>query len=234
MDKIILVVDDEEKILQLLKSYLEFQGFKTFCAKTGKEALAIFGKNKIDLILLDLMLPGASGETVCETIRQKPPNGFGSDVPIIMLTAKVDEECIVHGLNLGADDYVTKPFSMRTLVARVKAILRRSGENSFSNEKSTSIVSGDLVICSSTQTVKKNNVEINLTPNEFKILQLLSSRSEKIFTRDEIIEHALGADFEGFDRAVDSHIKNLRAKIGDDPKNPMHIITVYGMGYRFK
>ncbi|GMO60526.1 MAG: response regulator transcription factor [Termitinemataceae bacterium] len=233
----ILVVDDEEKILKLLKSYLEFSQFSVFCARTGKEALQIFGREKIDLILLDLMLPGASGETVCETIREPAPLGFGSSVPIIMLTAKVDEESIVKGLNIGADDYVTKPFSMRTVSARVKAILRRtssmSGENKNGDE-SKRINCGDLVICSDTKIVTKNGSEINLTPAEFKILHLLAGRREKIWSRDEIVEHALGDDFDGFDRAVDSHIKNLRQKIGDDPKNPTHIITVYGSGYRCK
>jgi DNA-binding response OmpR family regulator len=220
----ILIVDDEEKIREVVASYLIAAGFEVVCAKNGKEALDLFATRRVDLVLLDLMLPDLSGEDVCKNIRAR------STVPVIMLTAKVDEASIIHGLNIGADDYITKPFSPRELTARVKAALRRTSESGQNAERQNA----GLVINTENRTVSKNEQEINLTPNEYKILTLLAGRPEKIFTRDEIIEKALGDDFDGFDRAVDTHIKNLRAKIADDPKNPRHILTVYGMGYRFQ
>jgi DNA-binding response OmpR family regulator len=224
----ILVVDDEEKIREVVKSYLETNGFQTLCAKNGKQALELFASQRVDLVLLDLMLPDLSGEDICKKIRSL------SMVPIIMLTAKVDEASIIHGLNIGADDYITKPFSPRELVARVKAVVRRSGERQGDNAvRGQLITCGELTIDTNARTVKRNGAEISLTPNEYKILTLLASRPEKIFTRDEIIDTAFGDEYGGFDRAVDTHIKNLRAKIADDPKNPRYILTVYGMGYRF-
>jgi DNA-binding response OmpR family regulator len=225
--KTILIVDDEPKILELLKSYVEINGLEVLCAINGRQALELFENHAPDLILLDLMLPDFSGETLCRKIRSV------SNVPIIMLTAKVDEESIIAGLDVGADDYITKPFSPKQVAARVKAVLRRS-ESTVKNEVLASVVCGGLVINIETRSVTQNGNEINLTPNEYKILVLLASRPEKIYTRNEIIEKALGEDFDGFDRAVDTHIKNLRAKIGDDPKNPRCILTVYGMGYRFR
>jgi DNA-binding response OmpR family regulator len=234
----ILVVDDEAKILELVKSYLQRDGYRVLCAKTGRQALdafktALASGAPVNLVLLDLMLPDLDGETVCRTIRAETPDGYGSTVPIIMLTAKVDEASIVHGLSIGADDYISKPFSPRELVARVKAALRRTisqGDNGGGGE---TIVCADIVIDTESRTVSKDGGEIKLTPNEYKILSLLASRPQKIFTRDEIIERALGDDdFAGFDRTVDTHIKNLRSKLGDDPKSPRYIITVYGTGYR--
>lgn len=219
----VLVVDDEPKILELIKSYLEMNDYTAICAKNGREAAAVFDENPVDLILLDLMLPDLSGEELCKKIRQV------SDVPIIMITAKVDEASIIHGLNIGADDYVCKPFSPRQLMARVQAALRRSG----AGEKSGDFISyKDLSIDTEKRLVSRDGKPLALTRDEYNILSLLMSRQSKIFTRDEILEAVKGDDFDGFDRAVDTHIKRLRAKIGDDSKAPQYIVTVYGMGYR--
>jgi DNA-binding response OmpR family regulator len=220
----VLVVDDEPKILELVKSYLEINGYTALCAKDGREGMAFFEKQTVNLILLDLMLPDFSGEEICKKVRQV------SDIPIIMITAKVEEENIIHGLTIGADDYVCKPFSPRQLMARVKAALRRGGEGAGS--KGSFLFYGDLTVDTEKRTVSRNGEAIILTRDEYNILTLLMSRQAKIFTRDEILEAIRGDDFDGFDRAVDSHIKRLRSKIGDDPKAPRYILTVYGMGYR--
>jgi DNA-binding response OmpR family regulator len=220
----VLVVDDEPKILDIVKSYLEKNGYRALTAKTGKEALAALGSNPVALLLLDLMLPDLSGEEICRRVRSE------SDMPIIMMTAKVDEESIIHGLNIGADDYVTKPFSPRQLMARVAAALRRTGDGSVSGR----VLSWEaLSVDTENRRVTKNGTPVTLTPNEYKILALLMSRPHKIFTRDEIIDNIKNDDYDGFDRAIDSHIKNLRQKIEDDTRNPRYVLTVYGMGYRF-
>ncbi|GMO29854.1 MAG: response regulator transcription factor [Termitinemataceae bacterium] len=242
---VILVVDDEEKISDVIVSYLQASGFTGISANNGRDALFLFKKHDVALVLLDLMLPDLSGESVCKKIRAAEPEGFASSVPIIMLTAKVDEASIVHGLNIGADDYITKPFSPKELVARVEAALRRNnvlnvkneskeGGTESSTDNSNCLYCGNLVVDTDIRRVMCGNTEIILTPNEYKILVLLMSRPQKIFTREEIIECALGDDFDGFDRAVDTHIKNLRQKIGDDPKSPAYIKTVYGVGYKLQ
>jgi DNA-binding response OmpR family regulator len=187
--------------------------------------MVLFEQNPVSLILLDLMLPDFSGEELCKKIRQV------SDVPIIMITARVDEASIIRGLNIGADDYVCKPFSPRQLMARVQAALRRSGANS--GARAGAILSfKDLSIDTEKRIVSRNGKDVSLTRDEYSILALLMSRQAKIFTREEILEAVKGDDFDGFDRAVDTHIKKLRAKIGDDSKAPQYIVTVYGMGYR--
>jgi DNA-binding response OmpR family regulator len=218
----VLAVDDEEKILSLLKAYLEMNGCTALCAKSGGEGMRLFENNSVDLILLDLMLPDFSGEEFCRQVRET------SDVPIIMITAKVDEESIIRGLNTGADDYVCKPFSPRQLMARVRSCLRRGG-----GRTAPSLVYGDLSVDTEKRLASKNGETLTLTRDEYNILTLLMSRQAKIFTREEIIAAIKGDDYDGFDRAVDTHIKKLRAKIGDDPKTPRYILTVYGMGYRF-
>lgn len=224
-----MVVDDEAKILSLIKSYLEANGYAALCASSGGKGLELFEKSlsgsaaAVSLILLDLMLPDFSGEEFCERVRRK------SNVPIIMITAKVDEESVIRGLNIGADDYVCKPFSPRQLMARVGAALRRSG----GTEKTDNFLfCGDLTVDTENRTVSRNGEKIALTRDEYNILTLLMSRRAKIFTRDEILDAVKGDDYDGFDRSIDSHIKRLRAKIGDDPKSPKYITTVYGMGYR--
>jgi DNA-binding response OmpR family regulator len=230
----VLVVDDEEKILDIVKSYLETKGFSVFCAKTGNEALSVWRREAIDIILLDLMLPDISGETVCRKIRES------SSVPVIMITAKADEESVIGGLALGADDYVIKPFSPKELIARVLAVLRRGGavrgETAATDKSGAATVrlsAGGLVLDTETRSVLKNGTAVPLTENQFNLLALLMSNPARIWTRDEIIGHIKGDDFDGFDRAIDTHIKNLRQKLGDDPKTPRYIVTVYGMGYRF-
>ena len=218
----ILVVDDEEKILEIIKSYLEKNGYNVLTAKTGKEAISIFNTYNIALILLDLMLPDYSGEEICKGIRKK------SNIPIIMVSAKIDEKSIIYGLNIGADDYIKKPFSPRELFARVSAILRRSEgfiDTNFLNY-------GNLSIDIENRKVFLNKKMVVLTPDEYKILVLLMSRPQKIFTREEIIAN-IKDYYEGFDRVIDSHIKNIRQKIENNPKSPKYIVTVYGIGYRF-
>ena len=219
----VLVVDDEPKILELVKSYLEMNGYRALCAKNGGEGMALFQQNPVSLILLDLMLPDFSGEELCKRVRQV------SAIPIIMVTARVEEESIIHGLNIGADDYVTKPFSPRQLMARVQAALRRGGD---AKTGGGFLSYADLLADTEKRIVSRNGKAITLTRDEYNILTLLMSRQAKIFTRDEILDAIKGDDFGGFDRSIDSHIKRLRAKIGDDPKAPRYIVTVYGMGYR--
>ena len=218
----ILVVEDETKIAEIVKAYLEKDSFEVTVAHTGGKAVSLL-KEGFDLIILDLMLPDMDGEDICETIRKD------SDLPIIMLTAKSDEDDRIAGLGLGADDYVVKPFSPRELVARVKALLRRAKGTkeikSFNNK--------DLVIDSLRFEITKKGSVVVLTPTEFKLLQCLSDRPGQVFTRLQLVNVILGYDFEGYDRTIDAHIKNIRHKIEDDQRNPSYIKTVYGIGYRF-
>lgn len=225
--KSILVVDDEPTIVDVISSYLRNQGYSVIESYNGQEALHRFEELHPDLIILDLMLPDVLGEDICRKIRAK------SRVPIIMLTAKVEEEDILNGLNLGADDYVTKPFSPRQLVARVEALLRRTSQDLVPLSKVISFGDQDLVIDSLRHEVRKAGQIVNLTPNEYKILMVILKYPQKTFTRSELVSLAFGDDYEGFDRTVDSYIKNLRQKIEDDPKNPRYILTVHGIGYRF-
>jgi DNA-binding response OmpR family regulator len=225
---VVLVVDDEEKILSLIKSYLAINGCQGLCARDGRTGMELFegrqgSGNPVSLILLDLMLPDFPGETFCRKIREL------SEVPIIMITARADEESIIRGLKMGADDYVTKPFSPRQLMARVGAALRRTGQR----PQAARLQYEDLAVDTETRRASRAGETLALTRDEYRILTLLMSRPAKIFTRDEILESIKGEDYEGFDRSVDTHIKNLRAKIGDDPRSPRYISTVYGMGYRF-
>lgn len=225
--KRILVVDDEPKIVEVVKSYLENSGYNVFEAYTGKQAFELFDRICPGLVVLDLMLPDIAGEEICRSLRRK------SRVPIIMLTARIEEEDILRGLGIGADDYVTKPFSPRQLVARVAALLRRTEEDRTLLTDVVSFHNDDLIIDYKNYAVKKRGVEINITPNEYKILTAISRFPRKAFTREELISLVIGDDFEGFDRTIDSHIKNLRQKIEADPRNPQYILTVHGVGYRF-
>jgi DNA-binding response OmpR family regulator len=223
----ILVVDDEQKILDVIKAYLIKEGFEVLTSTDGEEALKIFQNELIHLIILDLVLPGMSGEKVCNKIRAV------SDLPIIMLTAKAEESQKIEGLAIGADDYVTKPFSIKELIGRVKAILRRTYRDSSPLAEQLIINNGDLEINIEKMLVKKRGTAINLTYNEFRILAALLSNPGQIFSREQLVTKAFGIDYDGFDRTVDTHIKNIRQKIEDDPKNPIYIISVYGMGYKF-
>lgn len=225
--KNILAVDDEPKILEVLTSFLESRGFTMFSAENGKQALEIFDRENIALVLLDLMLPDISGEDVCREIRKK------SRVPIIMLTAKIEEENLIDGLGLGADDYITKPFSLKELGARVEVSLRRASNDLVPLAVKNSFRDGDLTVDFERNVIKKNQVEVLLTPSEIKILASLIKYPGKVFTRTELIEIALGSDFDGYDRAIDNHIKNLRQKIENDSKNPDYVLTIHGIGYKF-
>ncbi|MDR3284019.1 MAG: response regulator transcription factor [Treponema sp.] len=229
--KVILVVDDEAKILEVVQAYLEKNGYSVLWAANGKAALSLLQKNPVSLVLLDLMLPDVAGEELCRNIRGGAFPSVRPDIPIIMVTAKTDEPSIIRGLNTGADDYVTKPFSLRELLARIGSILRRSAPET---PEKTFFLS-DLEIDTESRLVRRGEgkkEKIDLTYNEYRILELLASRPHKIFTRNEIIDRIKGDDFDGFDRTIDTHIKNLRQKIGDELKHPKYIETVYGMGYR--
>lgn len=223
----VLVVDDEVKIVEVVKSYLENSGYTVFSAYSGQEALAAFERFKPSLVVLDLMLPDIPGEEVCKTLRKK------SRVPVIMLTAKVEEEHILQGLQIGADDYVVKPFSPRQLVARVEAVLRRAADAPVPLSSVLSFQEGDLVIDTLKYEVQKNGAVVNLTPNEYKLLLTLTKYPDKTFTREELVCLVLGDDYDGYDRTIDTHIKNLRQKIESDPKNPRYVLTVHGIGYKF-
>lgn len=226
-EKNILVVDDEIKILEVVVSLLESRGFNVFTAENGMDALEIFKKENISLIVLDLMLPDISGKDICKTIRKK------SRVPIIMLTAKVEENDLLEGLKIGADDYITKPFSLKVLNARIETVLRRASDDLVPLFIKNSFHNGDLIVDFEQNIIKKKQNIVNLTPTEMKILSVLIKYPGKVFTRDELIRFALGEDFLGFERAIDSHIKNLRHKIEDNPKMPVYIITIHGKGYKF-
>lgn len=223
----ILVVDDEVKITEVVKSYLENSDYHTACAYDGKQAMSLFEKLSPALVILDLMLPDMSGEDICKAIRKK------SRVPIIMLTAKVEDADIINGLGIGADDYLTKPFSPKQLIARVEAVLRRVSSEAIPLASEFSFNDGELVIDGLRHEVRKNGEQLALTPNEYKILMTMAKYPSKAFTREELIEIALGDDFDGFDRVIDTHIKNIRQKLGDDGRTPRYILTVHGTGYKF-
>ena len=222
----ILLVEDEKTIRTTVAAYLEREGYWVTPAADGQAALDEFNKHRFDLIVLDLMLPKVSGEEVCRTIRDT------SDVPIIMLTAKGEEEDRIAGLELGADDYLVKPFSPRELVARVRALLRRAHVES--EPQRDRLVFGDLVIDVTAHKAFLGGTELDLTASEFKLLTTLSRYPGRVYSRMELVEKVLGYDFEGYERTIDSHVKNLRAKLDDDPREPRFIYTVHGVGYRFE
>lgn len=227
MNKInILLVEDERGISKIMKSYLENDGYNVFQAFDGKSALDIFENEDIDLILLDLMIPEISGEDLIKEIRNK------SNVPVIMVTAKVNEDDIINGLKLGADDYVTKPFSPKELMQRIKTVLRRIEKYGIPRADIIKTTDGRLEMDLEYNRFFKDGEEIFLTKNEFQIVKTLFSNPNKIFTREEIIEITFGFDYDAYDRAIDTHIKNIRQKIEDNPKKPSYIKTIYGMGYK--
>ncbi|HHV38604.1 MAG TPA: response regulator transcription factor [Tepidimicrobium sp.] len=226
-NKTILLVEDEENISNVIKAYLIKEGFNVITAENGLKALELFNNEKIHLIILDLMLPKLSGEKVCTTIRAT------SDIPIIMLTAKVDEDDKIEGLSIGADDYVTKPFSPRELVSRVIALLRRSYRESSPLAEKLIFNDGDLEINMNKMIVKKRGKILPITPNEFKLLASLLTNPGQVFSRDQLIEMSFGYDYNGYNRTIDTYVKNIRLKIENNPKKPQYIITVYGAGYKF-
>jgi DNA-binding response OmpR family regulator len=220
----VLIVDDDVKITKLLKSYFDKEGFVTYLAHEGTNVVQLVRDRHPDIIILDLMLPGMDGWEICRKIRKD------SEVPILMLTARDEEADRLIGLEIGADDYVTKPFSPREVVARTKAILRRTQKAAIHTEP---IRVGALTIDLERHLVKKGTAVLDLTPTEFKILELLAGSINRVFTRLQIVERVQGYAFDGYERTVDAHMKNLRRKIEDNPKEPRYIQTVYGVGYRF-
>ena len=222
----ILLVEDEKNIRDAVAAYLERAGYWVTPAADGQEAVDAFSLHQFDLVILDLMLPRLPGEKVCRIIRDT------SDVPIIMLTAKGEVEDRIVGLELGADDYLIKPFSPRELVARVRALLRRAHIDSEPQREVLDF--GGLTIDLNGHKVLVNDEEVDLTASEFTLLTTLSRYPGRVYSRMELVEKVLGYDFEGYERTIDSHVKNLRAKIGDDPRNPRWIYTVHGVGYRFE
>lgn len=222
--KKILVVDDEQQLVKVLRGYLEKAGYAVVTAYDGLEALNVMQKEKPDFAILDLNLPGMDGLDVCKTIRRD------SDIPILMLTARVEETDKLIGLELGADDYVVKPFSPREVVARVRTILRRVSTSTGS--KGEVIRIGDLFIDLDKHTVEVGEKTVELTRTEFDILVTLARQPRRVFSRLQIMEQAQGQAFEGYERTIDAHIKNLRIKIEPNPKQPTYIQTVFGVGYK--
>jgi DNA-binding response OmpR family regulator len=221
--KKVLVVDDDVKTVELVRLYLDRDGYQVLTAYDGVEALRLARESYPDLIVLDLMLPDIDGLEVCRTLRHE------SDVPIIMLTARTTDQDKLTGLDLGADDYVTKPFSPKELAARVRAVLRRLPGERGPEE----IKSGELSMNFTTHEAWFAGRPLNLTSVEFKLLGVLAKEPGRVFSRASLIEEALGYDFEGFDRTIDVHILNLRRKLEPDPSHPKYIKTIYGVGYKF-
>jgi len=219
----VLVVDDDAKTVELVGLYLQRDGYQVLAAYDGIEALKMAREGNPDLIVLDLMLPGIDGLEICRTLRNE------SDVPIIMLTARTTDRDKLSGLDMGADDYVTKPFSPRELAARVRVVLRRLPEKHGPYR----IERGELIIDSSKQEAYLAGSRLRLTPVEFKLLSVLAREPERVFNRGQLIEKALGYDFEGFDRTIDVHILNLRRKLNTGDNHSVEIKTVYGTGYKF-
>ena len=222
----ILVVDDEPKIVQLVRLYLERDGYRVLVADDGLKALDLARHKRPDLVVLDLLLPGIDGLDVCRILQAE------SDVPIIMLTAKSTDEDTLIGLELGADDYITKPFNPREVVARVRAVLRRLDKQAAQGP--TEMRFANLVIDRRSHEVKVQGEVVDLTPTEFRLLETLAGEPTRAFTRLELLDRVFGYDFEGFERTVDVHVANLRKKIEPDPKEPTHVQTVYGIGYKFR
>ncbi len=227
MTQTILIIDDEPKIVQICRDYLAAAGFAVISAETGPLGLAAAHRDRPDLIVLDLMLPDIDGLDVCRRLRQDP---LVSNIPIIMLTARVEESDKLVGLELGADDYVTKPFSPRELVARVRAVLRRAGGESSTAEV---IRVADLSLDRARYKVIMPNREVTLTPTEFEILATLAGQPGRIFSRAQLLTATRGVAFNSYERAIDSHVRNLRRKIEAEKGSPKYIITVHGVGYKF-
>lgn len=220
----ILIIEDEESVSEVIKAYLEKEGYKVYCTTRGLEGIELFNRIDFKLIILDLMLPDIDGEEVCRTIRRT------SDVYIFMLTAKVSLGNRVEGLNIGADEYLSKPFSPRELTARVNALFRRIGNE---NNNVLSFDNGNLEIDKEKRVVRVRKVEVPFTPNEFDILYILAENRGNVLTREQIIDKVFGIDFDGSDRTIDVHIKNIRKKIEIDSREPKYIVTVTRLGYKF-
>lgn len=220
----VLIVDDDVKLVQLLRTYFDKEGFIVFSANDGLDALQLVREKKPDIMILDVMLPGLDGWDICRRIRRD------NDIPIIMLTARDEESDRLIGLEIGADDYVTKPFSPKEVVARARVILRRAHKEVVRNEP---VRAGSLLIDMERHLVIQGSQSLELTPTEFKILELLAVNAGKVFSRLQIVEQTQGYTFEGYERTIDAHVKNLRRKLENNPKEPQYIQTVYGIGYKF-
>jgi DNA-binding response OmpR family regulator len=225
MDGTILVVDDDRKIVELVALYLTRDGYKVLPAYDGEQALVVARRMRPDLIILDLLLPGLDGADVCKALKAE------SQVPIIMLTARRTDEDKLLGLELGADDYVTKPFNARELLARVHTVLRRMGP---AKSPPLELQFGDLAINWPRHEVRVHGRLVNLTPTEFNILATLAQEPGRAFSRDDLLARAFGLDYEGYDRTVDVHVMRLRRKIEPDPEQPRYVVTVPSVGYRFE
>lgn len=223
----ILVVDDEPNLLRLVTAYLDQEGYQVKGVDAGLKALELFLSWKPHLVVLDLMLPDLSGEEICQRIRQQ------SDIPILMLTAKSGEQHLLEGFAIGADDYVTKPFSPKEVVARVRTLIRRSQSATLPQSDILSFDQGRLTIHVPKHQVCKDGVLVNLTPIEYKLLITLARHLGRTYSRAQLVEKAMGHDYQGYDRTIDAHIKNLRQKIEDQPKEPRYLLTVFGIGYKF-
>ncbi|HAK73825.1 MAG TPA: DNA-binding response regulator [Sporomusaceae bacterium] len=223
MQPTVLIIDDDSKLTQLVQTYFLKENFSTYIGHDGYQALQLVREKKPDIVILDLMLPGLNGWEVCRQIRKE------SDVPILMLTARDEENDRLVGLEMGADDYVTKPFSPREVVARAKAILRRTQKGS---SKEIQLKVGDLIIDRERHLVLVGAEPLDLTPTEFKIIELLAANRGRVFSRLHIVEQVQGYTFDGYERTIDAHIKNLRRKLAGHSCNPQLIQTVYGIGYK--
>jgi len=223
----ILVVEDEARIAEVVASYLEGQGYAVDVVATGEEALATAAQRRPDLVVLDLGLPGIQGDEVCRRLRAE------SDVPIVMLTARDAEDDLVRGLQLGADDYITKPFSPRELTARARALLRRAHRDAEPQADVLERAGGALVIDATRRRVTLEGRQLHLTESEFRLLQTLARFPGRVYTRGELVERLQGCDFEPYERTIDAHVKNLRRKLGENARAPRLIVTVYGRGYTF-
>jgi DNA-binding response OmpR family regulator len=221
--KKILIVDDEKKIVEIIKAYLDREGYQVSIAFDGKSALDVFKKQNPDLIILDLMLPEISGLDVCRLIRKE------SQVPIIMLTAKDEVTDKIIGLETGADDYITKPFDAKELISRVRAVLRRSGDQTI---PVSNIKIGNIEIDSDRRQVSRGIQKFELTPIEFDLLKVMAENPGRVFSRMQLLDKVQGDAYEGYERTIDSHIKNLRKKIEVDPEHPEYVLTVHGIGYK--
>ena len=227
MGKVIAVVDDEIKIRETIKSYLQNEGFDVVEGEDGRLAIPLVKNHSVDLILLDVMMPNMDGFQALREIRS-----FRKKMPVIMLTAKSEEIDKLLGLEMGADDYITKPFSMRELVARIKTVLRRS-EPDINEEPDEVIIRGPIEINLNTYKVKVHDEPLNLTPTEYKILVTLAQKPGRVFSRLQLLNSAMGEAFVNYERSIDTHVSNLRKKLEKDPAHPEFIHTVYGIGYRF-
>lgn len=224
----ILIIEDEAELVKVLRSYLEQAGFEVLSSYRGDTGLETWKSTRPDLVILDLNLPGMDGLDIARTIRRQ------DDTPIIMVTARVEEMDKLIGLELGADDYITKPFSPREVVARVRTVLRRAAGSASATPASRLLRAADLEIDLDAYTVTRDNVSIDLTPTEFGLLAALAKRPGRVLSRSQLLEATQdGVVYEGYERTIDAHIKNLRAKIEPDPKSPSYIETVFGVGYRF-